>query len=588
MSIQFPAPHSRFVDGSVAEGTSARPRMDTAGAHAAPARRRRPRPAQNLESRGGALLQLVASLLFIGQAALIARAVGTMSSAITVPALLGPAAGILALGVVRAILEALGARLCHRQARAALGRLRSEVAAAVAARSPLDRNRPVAGAVASALAEQAEAVVPYLSRFKPARLRASVVPFVMLAVVLPLSWAAALVMLVALPLIPVFMALIGWRAQAASEAHLKEMGSMNGFLLDRLRGLATIRALGAVDTTALRLRASAETLKDRTMAVLRIAFLSSAVLELFSALGVAMVAVYVGFHLLGTLEFGTWGVPLNLSDGLFILILAPAFFEPMRDLSAVWHDRAAGEAAFAALKLLTANGLPLPGANMAHPVPAAAAPAPDVVFDTVSFTHAEGRAPFAAFSLTVPAGGRVALLGPSGAGKSTLLALAAGLAPVHTGSVRIGGLPLTAETAAELRSGMAWIGQRPHFFAGSLAANVQMGRPDIGPEAVEEALAFATLDRAVRGRSADDGLGEGGAGLSGGELVRLAIARAAVDPRVQLVLADEPTAHLDAATAAEVTEALLTLATGRTLIVATHDPVLAARLDTVVQLEPRP
>ncbi len=180
--------------------------------------------------------------------------------------------------------------------------------------------------------------MPYLSRFKPARLRASVVPFVMLAVVLPLSWAAALVMLVALPLIPVFMALIGWRAQAASEAHLKEMGSMNGFLLDRLRGLATIRALGAVDMTALRLRASAETLKDRTMAVLRIAFLSSAVLELFSALGVAMVAVYVGFHLLGTLEFGTWGVPLNLSDGLFILILAPAFFEPMRDLSAVWHD----------------------------------------------------------------------------------------------------------------------------------------------------------------------------------------------------------------------------------------------------------
>src|SRR6478752_4170039 len=143
------------------------------------------------------------------------------------------------------------------------------------------------------------------------------------------------------------------------------MGSMNAFLLDRLRGLATLRALDAVDATAQRLGESAQSLRTRTMAVLRIAFLSSAVLELFSALGVAMVAAYVGFHLLGTLDFGTWGEQLNLGQGLFILLLAPAFFEPLRDLAAVWHDRAAGEAALNGLKQLGHHGLALPGGHVA-------------------------------------------------------------------------------------------------------------------------------------------------------------------------------------------------------------------------------
>ncbi|MES2533856.1 MAG: ABC transporter transmembrane domain-containing protein, partial [Pseudomonadota bacterium] len=147
-----------------------------------------------------------------------------------------------------------------------------------------------------------------------------------------------------------------------SEAQMVEMGGMNAFLLDRLRGLATLRALGAVDATAERLGDAAQSLRQRTMAVLRIAFLSSAVLELFSALGVAMVAAYVGFHLLGTLPFGAWGHRLSLGEGLFVLLLAPAFFEPLRELSAVWHDRAAGEAALEALDRLAQVGEALPGA----------------------------------------------------------------------------------------------------------------------------------------------------------------------------------------------------------------------------------
>jgi ATP-binding cassette subfamily C protein CydD len=183
----------------------------------------------------------------------------------------------------------------------------------------------------------------------------------MLVCVFPISWVAAIILIVAAPLIPIFMALIGWRAKAANEEMLAESGGLNAFLLDRLRGLATIRALVAVDITAQRLRTDADSLRVRTMAVLKIAFLSSAVLEFFAALGVAAIAVYVGFSLLGSIDIGTWSGKLTLTQGLFILLLAPAFFEPLRELSAVWHDRASGKAAIDALDALLQNGRPLLG-----------------------------------------------------------------------------------------------------------------------------------------------------------------------------------------------------------------------------------
>lgn len=540
---------------------------------------------QAAATRTGAMLQVAAALLWVPQAGLLATAVGTIVAGEGAGSVLGHAAGVLAIGIARALLDALGSRVAFRQARAVLTRWRAEAVAALAARSPVDIERPAAGLAASTLAEQAEAVVPYLARFQPARLRASIVPLVILLVVFASSWAAALVLLVAAPLIPVFMALVGWRAKAASEAQLVELGSMNAFLLDRLRGLATIRSLDAVDVTARRLRADAESLRARTMAVLRIAFLSSAVLELFSALGVALVAVYIGFHLLGQLPFGTWGGPLTLAEGFFILLLAPAFFEPLRDLSAVWHDRAAGEAALEALVGLSRKGCELPGAEDEDPALAlVTAEAPSVRIEKLRFSHpGRGEPVFDDFNLTVAPGERVALLAPSGGGKSTLLALLAGLVTPESGRIIIAGEPLTARSAARLRRGIALIGQRPHVFAGSLAANVRLGREGIGRAAVEAALASAGLTEVARRRGAAP-VGENGVGLSGGEASRLALARIAVAPQTRLILADEPTAHLDSETAASITEALMRLSEGRTLIVATHDPVLAGRMDRVIDL----
>ncbi|AQR69000.1 thiol reductant ABC exporter subunit CydD [Janthinobacterium sp. LM6] len=542
--------------------------------------------------RAASLAQGGAALLWLPQAALLAWAVQAMLDGAQWRAALLPAAGVLLLGVLRAGCEAWGARRMYAAARDHLSTLRAQVAQALAHRSPLDRQRAQSGQAASVIAEQAEAIVPYLVRYRPARWKVMLVPLVILAVVTPLSWIAALILLIAAPLIPVFMALVGMGAQAASRAQMVEMGGMNAFLLDRLRGLATLRALGAVDATAARLDASSQSVRRRTMVVLRIAFLSSAVLELFSALGVAMVAAFIGFSLLGSINFGTWGRELSLGQGLFILLLAPAFFEPLRELAAVWHDKAAGEAGLAGLHDLAAEGVPLPGAGVAAAAVSAAAmavaPPPAIDIHQLRFAHPGEARVFDGFDLTVRAGEHVALLGASGAGKTTLLSLLAGLLPASGGEIRIGGVRLTDGTVNTLRQRMAWMGQRPHVFAGSVSQNVTLGRVGASgsPAQVTQALHLADLAAVAQAQPAVM-LSDGGQGLSGGEAVRLALARVALHPHADLLLVDEPTAHLDSETAMRVTDALLELAKGKTMIVATHDPVLAGRLQRTVRVDAR-
>uniref|UniRef100_UPI00261EEFCC thiol reductant ABC exporter subunit CydD n=1 Tax=Janthinobacterium sp. TaxID=1871054 RepID=UPI00261EEFCC len=484
--------------------------------------------------------------------------------------------------------EAWGARVMYAAARGHLSTLRAQVAHSLAHRSPMDRQRGQSGQAASVMAEQAEAIVPYLVRYKPTRWKVMLVPLVILAVVLPFSWVAALILLIAAPLIPIFMALVGMGAQAASRAQMVEMGGMNAFLLDRLRGLATLRALDAVDATASRLDEAAQSLRRRTMVVLRIAFLSSAVLELFSALGVAMVAAYIGFSLLGTFHFGSWGHVLSLGEGMFILLLAPAFFEPLRELAAVWHDKAAGEAALAGMHELAAEGMALPGGATRSVAPAVSSAPPAIEIRQLHFTQ-PGEAPlFSQLDLHVRGGEHVALLGASGAGKTTLLSLLAGLLPADGGEIRIGGVLMSDASVAALRQRMAWMGQRPHVFAASVSQNVTLGRADADVANVNAALHLADLSAVAQARPGVM-LSDGGQGLSGGEAVRLALARVVIAVNAagaDLLLVDEPTAHLDSETASRVTGALLALAKGKTMLVATHDPVLASRLQRSIVIGP--
>ena len=577
------------------------------------------------------LLHALSPLLWIPQAALLALGVARLQSGAGLSGVMWPAAGIVVAGLLRAWLDAWSSTRMFESARSHLSLWRERAITSLSARSPLDRSRLHAGTAASVLAEQAEAILPWLTRYHGAMWRVRLMPLVILLPVAWYSWAAAAVLITAAPLIPLFMVLVGWRARAASEAQWLQMSSMNAFLLDRLRGLPTLRALGSVQTTARRLRASAEDLRQRTMKVLRIAFLSSAVLELFSALGVAMVAAYVGFHLLGYLEFGAWGGRLTLGEGLFILLLAPSFFEPLRELAAVWHDRAAGVAAMDALEQLNGNGLPLldeapvarpgagepaaaplpplPSARHARPAPDAVKPAsvkaasekaasvkpasvdpaspqrpaPGVRLTDLAFAFPDEKPVFQGFSLAVRPGEHVALVGGSGTGKTVLMSLLAGLLVPTAGRIEIDGQTLVPDTVRALRERMAWMGQRAHVFAAPVRDNIALGRPSVDDERVRQAITQARLDTVAQAHPGIS-LGEGGTGLSGGEAARLALARLMAAPEADLLLADEPTAHLDSETADQVAESLVTLARGRTLIVATHDPRLAARMDRIVQL----
>ena len=259
---------------------------------------------------------------------------------------LAPAALAFALlAASRIALDALSGHIAARAAERVQLRTRARLLEAVARSSPFDARRPHSGEIAAVLTHHVDALAPYLRRYEPARVRVALVPVAILLATLPVSWAAAVILCAAGPLIPVFMALIGQRARTASERQLGEIGTMNSFLLDRLQGLTTLRIFDGVERAAAGLRAATAGIHRSTMAVLRLAFLSSAVLELFSALGVALVAVYVGFNLLGYFSFGTYGVPLTLAGGLYVLLLAPEFFQPLRDFAVAYHDRAAALAA---------------------------------------------------------------------------------------------------------------------------------------------------------------------------------------------------------------------------------------------------
>lgn len=529
-------------------------------------------------SRTGALLSLTAALVWPSQAALIAAVfAGLLSGAPTISPLIA-AAEFLALAALRAGLEAAAQRRLARAAEAVIATARHQIVqreSGAASSSSLGN----AGALAALATDKLEALRPYLLRYRPARLRSMVMPLAILAIALWYGWAVAVVLLLAGPLIPLFMALVGWAAKEASARQMVEIGQLSDLLIDRLAALFDLRLIGAGPAAIEGFHAASENLRHRTMAVLRIAFLSSTVLELFSALGVAMVAVWVGFALLGEVGWGTWGTPLTPFGGMFLLLLAPEFFQPLRDLAAAWHDKAGAEAVLAELTAYEAEDRPgLPG----HDLPATGRPLVGAIAWQGLVTR-RGEVLIRYPDAVLAPGARIAITGPSGAGKTTLLRLLAGLDLPSEGTLRVGATALTAAHLPDWRAGLGWMPQAPHFLDRSLRQNIGFGRPL--PETVLDQAQLGPVIAALP-KGLNTVLGERGAGLSGGEARRVTLARAlAAGPRV--LLADEPTADLDPDTAAAVTAGLLDFAAaGGTLILATHDPALIARMDQVIALGP--
>ncbi|EKE72975.1 thiol reductant ABC exporter subunit CydD [Oceanibaculum indicum] len=542
--------------------------------------------AEGAGARRAARMEVLAALLWIPAAALLAMAIDGLvfatSGADDLPFYL---AGFLAIALLRGLLVMQATRLADRSSLRVQGRLRDALASALARQSPFDTGRVATGQAAATLTDHVAALGPWLTRYQPSRLKVMLVPAIIALAVLPVSWAASIALLLAGPLIPIFMALIGQRVRIASERQLSELGTMNAYLLDRLQGLTTIRLLGAGGQALARLEQAAQALRIGTMRVLRLAFLSSAVLELFAAVGVALVAVYVGFSLLGYLQFGAYDAPLTLAEGLFILLLAPDFFLPMREFAASYHDRATAEAAGKAIAGILESDRPALLGEGAAAVPLNG-PA-RIRLTGARFGYDGTRPVLAGLDLDIPSGEKLALVGPSGSGKSTILALIAGLLRADAGSVEVAGQALTDETADGWRARLAWVGQRPYFLHGSLRRNLTLGHPDRALGEIADALQLASAESVVARLPRGDAtlLGEAGQGISGGEGQRLAVARAALRG-ADIILADEPTAHLDAETAQAVADGLFRLAEGRTLILATHDEALAARCDRIVRLHP--
>jgi ATP-binding cassette, subfamily C, bacterial CydD len=434
-----------------------------------------------------------------------------------------------------------------------------------------------AGEASTALLEQAGAVGRYHAGFAVQRRVASVATVLFLLAAFSMDWIVGVIFLCTAPLIPVFMMLVGSGAQRAADRQLESLRFLGGYFLDRLRGVLTLRAFAreaaeqqAVDTVNAEYR-------KRTMKVLRIAFLTSAVLELFAALSVALVALYVGLHLLNLIAIGP-GPRLDFATGLWLLLLAPEFYQPLRQLAAGYHDRAAARAAAEVLApLLQDSGATTVSADVSTT-------ATTLTLDQVSFRYPGCEETLLHdCSLTVTAGTCLVLRGDSGTGKSTLLKLIAGLLAPDTGEVRHNRRP--APLLAQVTGNLAWAGQHPWFIHGTVADNLRLAAPDADDEALHQVLAECGLEHLPAGL--DTALDENGGGLSGGQGRRLALARALLSP-APLLLLDEPTAELDAPLEQRIIAALRARKGQRTLVIATHSPALATLADQSLWLGPSP
>ncbi|WP_409558491.1 thiol reductant ABC exporter subunit CydD [Achromobacter sp.] len=529
---------------------------------------------------------LLAGALLVVQAWLLAS---VLDSAIVGQAprheLLGGILGIATLMLVRACISWAGERAGADASERIKRHVRQSLFRRLVQKGPYWSRGKASGELASAVVDQVEALDGFFAKYLPAMAAAAMLPVAFSVVLLPVDVIAGLVLLITAPLIPLFMALVGWGAQGASRRHLRAFARLSGFFADRLRGLSTLKLYGRAQAEAESVVAASDALRQRTMSVLRIAFLSSAVLEFFAALGVAGVAVYIGLTYLGFLDV-RW-TPLTLQAGLFCLLMAPEVYAPLRQFAAHYHDRATALAAVTQIAVLF-DGLPDEAAEPADRkggAPARTERGADLAISGLRVdAPGRGQAVLSDAALALAPGEHLALMGPSGIGKSTLIEAIARLRPA-SGDVCIDGLPLDQWNEAALRQRVALIGQRPQLLAGSIADNIRLGRPDATDAQVQDAARRAcVLEFAqVLPLGLDTPLGSRGHGLSGGQAQRVALARLFLrDPG--LILLDEPTAHLDDATQARVLDEILAFSAGRTLLLATHSPAVAARFSRVARV----
>jgi ATP-binding cassette subfamily C protein CydD len=511
----------------------------------------------------------------------------------------GDVLGVLAGGFLRAAAAFAADRLAAAGAGRAEAGARDAVLAALVLGDPADE-QVTAGAAVAAISEQLPRLGDHFRDYQRRAVAAVLAPAVILAVIFPASWVVGVLLALSTPIIPVYMAVTGFGAEAVSRRQVLQVARLSGQVLERLQAMSTLRALGAIGHQRRLVEQAASELAQRTAAVLRVAFLASSALEWVSTFAIGLVAMYVGATLLGYFRVPLLPFHLGARAGVFVLLLAPAYFAPLRRFAAAYHQRQEALAAAQVLAPLSRHPAAVtgPGATanghgaVAAIAPGTAAPtlapgscsAPGVALHdvTVHFAHRSQPA-LSDVSVSVPPRTVLGVAGPSGSGKSTLLKVTGGWLRPSAGRVLIDGAPAAADSGS---ARALLIGQHPYLFSGTLADNIALGRPGASPSrlwaAVEAAQLTGLLSRLPDGL--DTVLGERGWSISGGEAQRVALARAFLSD-AGFLLVDEPTAHLDAATEAALIEPLARLLQGRTALVASHSDAVLGLADRVIDLD---
>ena len=522
-------------------------------------------------------LGALSALLIVSQAWLIADVVARAFIGGESPARLRTPLIALLLVVLARATVAWAAELAASRSSA---RAKSQLRAALLARIPAlgadsSRERRT-GELAILATRGIDALDGYFSLYLPQLFLAVIVPVVVIAAVLFGDWISAAIIACTIPLIPLFMALVGASTRERMDSQFRTLEHLAGHFLDVVSGLPTLKVFGRAKAQAAVIAEITERYRRTAMSTLRVTFLSSLILELVAMIAVALVAVAIGLRLMSG--------ELDLRVALFALVLAPEAFLPLRRLGANYHASAEGMAA-AERVFAVLEAPPAPtGTRTDFPDPAVS----DLEVDGLRVTYPGRREPaLDGVSLTVHAGEVLALAGPSGCGKSTFLGVLLGLLRPDRGSVRIGGVDLAELDLDAWRARLAWVPQRPHLFKASIAENVRLGRSDASPEEVRAAISQAGLADVVRAlpEGLDTVLGERGAGLSAGERQRVALARAFLRD-APLLLLDEPTAGLDGQTEQEIVRSIRLLSRGRTVVLVAHRPALMAMADRALELVP--